>query len=137
MNSNMRTKKSGGIGVYGFSILLILVFFAALAFPYFLKMKSGIYKISCKEIRRKIETAVTNYHFNNTHSIAQPGKRVDLDMLMARGYLMEIQYCPEGGKYFFGPKGEILCSQHYPKPEPEDSAGKNTSINVPKGKEND
>ncbi|MBF0409531.1 MAG: hypothetical protein HQM10_19480 [Candidatus Riflebacteria bacterium] len=114
-------ERQGGIGVYGFSILLVLVFFAAVFTPQFLKMRTGIYQVSCKEIRRKIETAVTNYHFNNTHSISQPGKSIDLDMLLARGYLMETQYCPEGGKYIFGPRGEVLCTLHYPKPTQEAS----------------
>ena len=78
-------------------------------------MRSGIYKMSCKEIRRKVEVAVQNYDVNNTRSAIQSGKIIDLDFLRANGGLAEVQYCPENGRYIYGPQGEVLCSVHRSK----------------------
>lgn len=107
--------RRGSLGLYAMSmglvtLFLVLVFF----FPQFFRMKSGIYRISCKEIRRKVEVAVANYDANNSKSIIQPGKLIDIDHLKATGFLTEVQNCPEKGKYIFGPQGEILCTIHRP-----------------------
>ncbi|MFZ2960936.1 MAG: hypothetical protein WA705_28995 [Candidatus Ozemobacteraceae bacterium] len=107
------TSRRGQLSGYGIAIILLAVLFLVAFFlPQYFRMRSGIYKISCKEIRRKIETAVSNYQFNNTRSIVQPGKTIDLDALKVEGFLSDIQYCPENGKFFYGPQGEVLCSEH-------------------------
>jgi len=105
-----------GGNLYGLAILAVLVFFIIAVFiPYYFKMRDGIYRVSCKEIRRKVEVAVANFDSNNTQPIVQAGKPIDLDKLKASGFLMEIQRCSAGGKFLFGPQGEILCSIHRPK----------------------
>ena len=114
--------RQGGIGLYAIVMLLVGFFFAiAFFFPQFFHMQSGIYRISCKEIRRKIEVAVTNYDANNTRSIVRPHEKIDRDALVASGFLAEVVDCPAGGKYYFGPKGEVLCSFHHQHPGPGDA----------------
>jgi len=107
--------RRGSLGLYAMSMALVTLFLVlAFFFPQFFRMKSGIYRLSCKEIRRKIEVAVTNYDSNNTRSIVQPGKPIDIDHLKATGFLSEVQNCPESGKFLFGPQGEVLCTIHRP-----------------------
>lgn len=107
--------RRGALGGYSIAILILVCLFGLfIFFPQFFRVRSSIYKISCKEIRRKVETAVADYQINETTTIVQKGKPIDLDMLKARNYLGEVQYCPEGGKYLFGPQGEVLCTIHRP-----------------------
>lgn len=112
MTKSFRSKR-GGLGIYAVIIILLLVLFIALySFPKYLSMRSAIYKIACKEIRKKIERAVQEYEANNTKSIVKIGAKVDLDFLKATGFLAEIQRCPEGGRYIFGLNNEIICTVH-------------------------
>ncbi len=112
------TARTGGFGLYIVTVLFITVLCViGLFYPQFFRMRSGIYKISCKEIRRKVEVAVENFAVNNTRSLVQPGKNIDLDTLKATGFLADVQYCPEGGKYLYGPQGEVLCTVHRPRVE--------------------
>lgn len=109
--------REGGFGLYAITVFVVaVVLIVSFFFPRFLKMRSGIYAISCREIRRKIETAVGNYDTIHTMAMSRPGETIDLDKLKAKEFLAEVQYCPEGGRYFFGPAGEILCSIHFPGP---------------------
>lgn len=111
---------AGHVSLYGVSILFVLLFFIFVVFtPQFFKMRTGIYKLACKEIRHKIEVAVSQYGISNTRKIAKEGQPIDLDLLKTEGFLMEIQKCPENGKFVFGPEGDVLCSLHHPKPEPK------------------
>ena len=75
-------------------------------------MQSGIYGISCREIRQKIQVAVEDYDTNNTRSIVELGKRVDLDTLKEKGFLPEIRLCPEKGEYQFDGRGRVICTFH-------------------------
>lgn len=115
-------RRLGGFGLYAAVLLGVGLFFSvAFFFPRYLRMRSGIYSLSCREIRRKIELAVQNHDTINTRSIAEPGKPVDLDKLKATGFLAEVQLCPEGGTYQYGPgerKLDILCTVHRPTLEP-------------------
>jgi len=109
-----KSHRTGGMGLYAIVILLVgFVFAITFLFPQFFHIQSGIYRISCREIRRKIAVAVTNYDTNNTRSIVTIGKKIDRDALVASGFLSEVVDCPAGGKYYFGPKGEVLCSVHH------------------------
>lgn len=112
------TSRTGGFGLYIVTVLFITALcVVGLFYPQFFRMRSGIYKISCKEIRRKVEVAVENFAANNTRSIVQPGKLIDMDILKATGFLADVQYCPEGGKFMYGPQGEVLCTNHRPRVE--------------------
>ncbi len=125
--------RGGGFGLYGILVLLVGSFLiVAFFFPQYFRMRSGIYRISCKEIRRKIEVAISNFDSNNTRSFVQPGKVIPLDFLKAEGFLSEIQRCPEGGKYIFGPGGETLCTIH--RPNPKDEAESSTPTQGPESK---
>jgi competence protein ComGC len=120
--------RTGG-SLYGVAILFVTLFLLFVVFlPQFLKMKDGIYRVSCKEIRKKVELAVANYDANNTKSIVKSGQNIDLDFLKASAFLAEIQRCPQGGKFLFGPQGEIYCSAHPYKVELDgpDQPGKET-----------
>lgn len=111
------------MGGYTLAILFLAALFGLFVFfPQFFKVRSSIYKLSCKEIRRKVETALADYQVNETTTIVQKGKPIDLDVLKARNYLGEVQYCPEGGKYQFGPQGEVLCTLHRPTPASDEDA---------------
>lgn len=105
--------RGGGFGMYLVALLFLLGVVSFLFFfPQYMNMRSGIYRLSCKEIRKKIERAVADYDANNTMTIVKPGKTIDLDFLKETGFLAEIQYCPEKGTYKFGPQGEVFCTQH-------------------------
>ncbi|HNV70399.1 MAG TPA: hypothetical protein PKO06_11925 [Candidatus Ozemobacteraceae bacterium] len=118
MYRKQMTPRAGGFGLYIVTVLFVTALCViGLFYPQFFRMRSGIYKISCKEIRRKVEVAVENYAVNNTRSLVQPGKNIDLDMLNGTGFLGEVQYCPEGGKLQYGPQGEVLCTVHRPRVE--------------------
>ena len=118
LNHSERGRSRQGGSLYGVAILIVFLFLLFAVFlPQYVRMREGIYRLSCKEIRRKIEVAVENYDNSHTKSIREPGKEINLDRLKASQFLAEIQYCPEGGKYLAGPAGEVLCSIHRPRPE--------------------
>jgi len=103
----------GSIGLYVIVFLLVgLLLSIFLFFPQFLNMQSGINSITCREIRKKVKMAVEDHDANNTKTIMIPGQPVDLDYLKEKGYLAEVQLCPEKGKYFIGANGRIICSFH-------------------------
>jgi len=105
--------RTGGFGLYMFAFLFMAGLLSVMFFfPQYLNMRSGIYRISCKEIRKKVERAVTDYDANNTRTLVKPGKPIDLDYLKETGYLGEVQNCPDRGKYIFGPGGEVVCTAH-------------------------
>jgi competence protein ComGC len=105
--------KAGGIGLYVIVFLLFgLLMSVFIFFPQFVNMQSGIYKISCREIRSKIQLAIEDHDANNTKRAAEPGEPIDLDYLKESGYLAEVQTCPENGTYFINENGEVYCSFH-------------------------
>ncbi len=113
---NRGFSRSGGFGLYAVALMFMIVLVAIMFFfPQYMNMRSGIYRISCQEIRKKVERAVTDYDANNTMTIVKPGKPIDLDFLKETGFLAEVQYCPDKGVYKFGPQGEVVCTAH---PEP-------------------
>ena len=115
--------REGALGGYSLAILFLVCLFGTFFFfPQFFRVRSSIYKLSCKEIRRKVETALADYQVNETTTIVQKGKPIDLDVLKARNYLGEVQYCPEGGTFQFGPQGEVLCTLHRPTPGSDEDA---------------
>lgn len=110
---NRLNSKNGGIGLYVIVFLLFgLLMSVFIFFPQFLNMQSGIYKISCREIRSKIQLAIEDHDANNTKHAAEPGKPINLDYLKETGYLAEVQTCPENGTYFINENGEVYCSFH-------------------------
>ncbi|MGM0598415.1 MAG: hypothetical protein ACQETH_01240 [Candidatus Rifleibacteriota bacterium] len=110
---NSLNAKIGGIGLYVIVFLLFgLIMSVFLFFPQFVNMQSGIYKISCREIRSKVQLAIEDHNANNTKLAAEPGKPIDLDYLKETGYLAEVQTCPENGTYFINDNGEVYCSFH-------------------------
>ncbi len=112
--------RAGGFGMYLVALLFLLGVVSLLFFfPQYMNMRTGIYRISCKEIRKKIERAVADYDANNTMTIVKPGKTIDLDFLKETGFLAEIQYCPEKGTYKFGRQGEVYCTQHTDPDRPQ------------------
>jgi len=107
------TNNRGNIGLYVIVFLLVgIVLSTVLFFPQFLNMQSGIYRISCREIRKKVQTAVEDHDANNTKSVIIVGQPIDLDYLKEKGFLAEVQPCPEKGKYFIGKNGKVICSFH-------------------------
>lgn len=107
-----------GSNVFGMTLLIFLLVFIIVSFyPRFKEMRDGVYRLSCKEIRRKVEVAVADYDANNTKSIVNPGRPIDLDSLKAAGFLVQVQNCPSGERYVFGPQGEVLCPIHRPRVE--------------------
>lgn len=118
MKSSGERGRRSGTSWYGTAILIVFLFLLFAVFlPQYVKMRNGIYRISCKEIRRKIEVAVANYDIQNTRALRNSGKEIDLDQLKASQFLAEVQNCPQNGIYLFGPNGEVLCSNHYPRAE--------------------
>jgi hypothetical protein len=92
--------RQGNIALYAIVFLMVgVVMSIFIFFPQFLNMQSGIYGISCREIRQKIQVAIEDHDANNTRSIVERGKRVDLDTLKEKGFLNEIRLCPEKGEY--------------------------------------
>jgi competence protein ComGC len=116
MNSNMEkriNRRRGNFALYAIVFLMVGVILSIfIFFPQFLNMQSGIYGISCREIRQRIKAAVEEYDANHTRSIIEPGKRIDLDTLKEKGYLKEIRLCPEKGEYRFDENGRVICTQH-------------------------
>lgn len=113
MSMKTGSDRLGGFGLYLMALLFMFAILTVLYFfPRYMSMRSGIYRISCKEIRKKIERAVAEYDANNTMSIVKPGKPIDLDFLKQTGFLAEVQYCPERGIYKFGQNGEVICTVH-------------------------
>lgn len=111
--SNIRGMRQGNIALYAIVFLLVgIVMSIFIFFPQFLNMQSGIYGISCREIRQKIQVAIEDHDANNTRSIVERGKRVDLDTLKEKGFLNEIRLCPEKGEYKFDERGRVICTFH-------------------------
>ncbi len=111
--SNIRGRRQGNIALYAIVFLLVgIVMSIFIFFPQFLNMQSGIYGISCREIRQKIQVAIEDHDANNTRSIVERGKRVDLDTLKEKGFLNEIRLCPEKGEYKFDERGRVICTFH-------------------------
>ena len=107
-----RADRFGG-SLYGVAILIVFLFLLFAVFlPQFFRMREGVYRISCKEIRAKVRVAISDYNINNPRSIVQAGQNIDLDALKASGFLHEIQRCPEGGKFIFGKTEDVTCSIH-------------------------
>lgn len=123
--------RTGGFGLYMAAFLFMAGLLSVMFFfPQYVNMRSGIYRISCKEIRKKVERAVADYDANNTRTIVKPGKRIDLDFLKETGYLGEVQYCPERGSIVFGPQGEVACTAH-----PEAGKGSGSTSRTSTGSE--
>ncbi len=111
--SDIRGIRQGNIALYAIVFLLVgIVMSIFIFFPQFLNMQSGIYGISCREIRQKIQVAIEDHDANNTRSIVERGKRVDLDTLKEKGFLNEIRLCPEKGEYKFDERGRVICTFH-------------------------
>ncbi len=105
--------KRGNVALYAIVFLLVgIIMSLVIFFPQFLNMQSGIYGISCREIRQKIQVAIEDHDANNSTSIIAPEKRVDLDTLKERGFLHEIKLCPEKGEYKFDKRGRVICTFH-------------------------
>ena len=105
--------RQGNFALYAIVFLFVGVILSLfIFFPQFLNMQSGIYNISCREIRVKIRAAVEEYNVTNTKSIIEPGKRIDLDTLKEKGFLSEIRLCPEKGEYRFDEMGNVYCTVH-------------------------
>ncbi len=105
--------RGGSIALYAIVFILFgLLVSIFIFFPQFLNMQSGIYSISCREIRQKIQAAVEEYDVNNTRSIIERGKKVDLDTLKEKGFLIEIRLCPDRGEYKFDERGRVICTVH-------------------------
>lgn len=108
-----KTARKGNFALYAIVFLFMGVILSIfMFFPQFLNMQSGIYGISCREIRQKIQVAVEEYDVNNTRSIVENGKRVDLDTLKEKGFLSDIKLCPEKGEYKFDERGKVICTFH-------------------------
>ena len=105
--------RRGNVALYAIVFLLVgVVMSVVIFFPQFLNMQSGIYGISCREIRQKIQVAIEDHDANNSKSIVEPGKRIDLDTLKEKGFLHEIKLCPEKGEYKFDERGKVICTFH-------------------------
>lgn len=122
MKENLKTSlmlpncRCGNFGLYAIVFLLVGVILSIfIFFPQFLSTQSGIYGISCREIRERIKAAVEEFDANNTRSIIEPGKRIDLDTLKEKGFLKDIRLCPEKGEYRFDAYGKVTCSLHSAK----------------------
>lgn len=112
-NNKFARNQAGNFALYAIIFLLFGVILSILLFfPEFLNMQSGIYGISCKEMRTKLQSATYDYDINNSVSIVSPGKVVDADLLKERGYLAEIQTCPNHGKFRFDKNGKVICTFH-------------------------
>ncbi len=108
-----RSMRQGNIALYAIVFLMVgIVLSIFIFFPQFINMQSGIYGISCREIRQKIQVAIEDHDANNTRSIVERGKRVDLDTLKEKGFLNEIRLCPEKGEYKFDERGRVICTFH-------------------------
>ena len=119
MNDDLKTtqrkpdRRSGNFGLYAIVFLLVgVVLSIFIFFPQFISTQSGIYGISCREIRQRIKVAVEEYDANNTKSIVQPGERINLDILKEKGFLKDIRLCPEKGEYRFDVDGQVTCTIH-------------------------
>lgn len=109
-------QRKGVIGLYVIVFLLVgLVLSILLFFPQFLNMQSGIHSITCREIRKKIQIAVEDHDASNSKAVIIPRQPVDLDYLKEKGFLAEVQLCPEKGKYFIDGNGKVVCSFHNSK----------------------
>lgn len=120
MNNGLKTSlrkpagRSGNFGLYAIVFLLVgVVLSIFIFFPQFISTQSGIYGVSCREIRQRIKVAVEEHDANNTSSIIQPGKKIDLDTLKEKGFLKDIRLCPEKGDYYFDTDGKVKCTIHF------------------------
>ena len=113
LEQKLTGRRRGNVALYAIVFLLFgIIMSLFIFFPQFLNMQSGIYGISCREIRQKIQMAVEDYDANNSTSIVERGKRVDLDTLKEKGFLHEIKLCPEKGEYKFDELGKVICTFH-------------------------
>ena len=113
LEKNKISSRKGNFALYAIVFLMVgIVLSIFIFFPQFLNMQSGIYGITCREIKRKVQTAVMDHDANETKSIVKANKVVDLDELKEKGFLAEIQYCPEKGKYIFDKTGKVICTVH-------------------------
>ncbi|NCB38149.1 MAG: hypothetical protein EOM80_05205 [Erysipelotrichia bacterium] len=119
MNNNLmrdfqaRALRQGNFALYAIVFLFVgIILSIFIFFPQFVNMQSGIYGISCREIRQRIQVAVEEYDANNTKSIVEIDNRVDLDTLKEKGFLNEIRLCPEKGEYRFNKRGKVICTFH-------------------------
>ena len=105
--------KKGSLAIYAIIFMMVGIVLAVFVFfPEYLDMENGIYDVSCKDIRAKIDSAVEDYNVNNSKSFIKPGARVDQDTLKEKGYLREVKECPQKGVFMFGKNGKVTCSIH-------------------------
>ncbi len=109
----MNSKRQGSLAMYSVIFVVLGIILAFFVFsPQFLETRTGIYGISCRDIRRKITVALEDYEANETKSMVRGGNKVDLDTLKVKGYLDQIKLCPENGVYMFSNDGKVICTVH-------------------------
>ncbi len=112
-NSSFYGYRKGGLGFYSLILLVLGLGFALFVFmPEYSEMQSGIYSVSCADIRTKIDSAIEDYNVKNSKEYAKKGCIIDLDTLKEKGYLREIKYCPQKGTFILGNNGKVFCSIH-------------------------
>ncbi len=105
--------KFGGLGFYALILLITGLGLAIfIFFPEYSNMQSGIYNVSCADIRAKINSAIEDYNVKNSKEYAKKGTIIDLDTLKEKGYLREIKHCPQKGIFIYGENGKVKCSLH-------------------------
>jgi hypothetical protein len=110
---NLKSNRNGNLAMYSIIFILFGLLVAIFVFfPQFVTTRTGIYSISCKDIKRKISIAIEDHEANQTNSIIKPGGKVDLDALKVRGYLDDIKLCPEKGVFMFTKDGKVMCTVH-------------------------
>lgn len=110
---NLSSNRNGSMAMYFIIFILFGLIVAIFVFsPQFIQTRTGIYSISCRDIRRKISIAIEDHEANQTSSIIKHGEKVDLDALKVRGYLDDIRLCPEKGVFMFTDDGRVICTVH-------------------------
>lgn len=105
--------RRGNLAMYSIVFILCGVLMAMfIFFPQYMNTRSGIYGISCRDIRKKISVAIEDHDVNNSVSAIKPGEKVNLDLLKEKGFLDEIRLCPEKGIFMFDNKGRVVCTVH-------------------------
>lgn len=114
INIKPQNNRRGNLSLYAIILVLIGLGFAIFVFtPEYRDVQNGIYTVSCQEIRMKIDSAIEDYNINNSKSYSKPaGEIIDLDTLKEKGYLREIRYCPQKGRFIFDEKGKVFCTTH-------------------------
>lgn len=114
VNKSYQPSRRGNLSLYAIILVLIGLGFAIFVFtPEYRDVQRGIYTVSCQEIIMKINSAIEDYNINNSKSYTKPaGVIVDLDTLKEKGYLGEIKYCPQKGRFIFDEKGKVVCTIH-------------------------